>query len=188
MRKVADGVTTVEEILRRRSREAPDAGVRIQAVERDGKVAIGTSAPPTATPSPAASGTRRGPAPRVETSESAARASRPPPLPALSAKLPASPRELALLLDAGCAWIRRSLPFAVRATSVLWHPPRTSSRGSPCRRPFSDALERGPEIGPPYAIGMIRASEGGGSARHHPSQPRRSGRRAPAPPRPSAPP
>jgi general secretion pathway protein F len=135
-----------------------------EAVERDGKVAIGTLS---AADSDAVARQlqERGAVPlRIETGQSAAsgltwlRRSLP------SAKLSRFARELALLLDAGLR-LDQALASIARSRDLRPLAPALNVVLEEVRAgvPFSDALERRPEIAPPYAIGMIRAGEAAGA-------------------------
>ncbi len=135
-----------------------------EAVERDGKVAIGTLS---AADSDAVARQlqERGAVPlRIETGQSAAsgiaglRRSLP------SAKLSRFARELALLLDAGLR-LDQALASVARSRDLRALAPALNVVLEEVRAgvPFSDALERRPEIAPPYAIGMIRAGEAAGA-------------------------
>ena len=135
-----------------------------EAVERDGKVAIGTLS---AADSDAVARQlqERGAVPlRIETGQSAAsgltRLRRSLP----SAKLSRFARELALLLDAGLR-LDQALASIARSRDLRPLAPALNAVLEEVRAgvPFSDALERHPEIAPPYAIGMIRAGEAAGA-------------------------
>ncbi len=135
-----------------------------EAVERDGKVAIGTLS---AADSDAVARQlqERGAVPlRIETGQSAAssltRLRRSLP----SAKLSRFARELALLLDAGLR-LDQALASVARSRDLRPLAPALNVVLEEVRAgvPFSDALERRPEIAPPYAIGMIRAGEAAGA-------------------------
>jgi general secretion pathway protein F len=135
-----------------------------EAVERDGKVAIGTLS---AADSDAVARQlqERGAVPlRIETGQSAAsglaRLRRSLP----SAKLSRLARELALLLDAGLR-LDQALTSLARSRDLRPLAPALNVVLEEVRAgvPFSDALERRPEIAPPYAIGMIRAGEAAGA-------------------------
>jgi general secretion pathway protein F len=135
-----------------------------EAVERDGKVAIGTLS---AADSDAVARQlqERGAVPlRIETGQSAAsgltRLRRSLP----SAKLSRFARELALLLDAGLR-LDQALASIARSRDLRPLAPALNVVLEEVRAgvPFSDALERRPEIAPPYAIGMIRAGEAAGA-------------------------
>ena len=135
-----------------------------EAVERDGKVAIGTLS---AADSDAVARQlqERGAVPlRIETGQSAAFgiASLRRSLP--SAKLSRFARELALLLDAGLR-LDQALTSVARSRDLRPLAPALNVVLEEVRAgvPFSDALERRPEIAPPYAIGMIRAGEAAGA-------------------------
>jgi general secretion pathway protein F len=135
-----------------------------EAVERDGKVAIGTLS---AADSDAVARQlqERGAVPlRIETGHSATagftRIRRSLP----SAKLSRFARELALLLDAGLR-LDQALASVARSRDLRQLAPALEAVLEEVRAgvPFSDALERRPEIAPPYAIGMIRAGEAAGA-------------------------
>src|SRR3954462_2241322 len=135
-----------------------------EAVERDGKVAIGTLS---AADSDAVARQlqERGAVPlRIETGHSASagftRIRRSLP----SAKLSRFARELALLLDAGLR-LDQALASVARSRDLRQLAPALEAVLEEVRAgvPFSDALERRPEIAPPYAVGMIRAGEAAGA-------------------------
>jgi general secretion pathway protein F len=135
-----------------------------EAVERDGKVAVGTLSAANSD-AVARQLQERGAVPlRIETGQSAAsgltRLRRSLP----SAKLSRFARELALLLDAGLR-LDQALASIARSRDLRPLAPALNAVLEEVRAgvPFSDALERRPEIAPPYAIGMIRAGEAAGA-------------------------
>jgi general secretion pathway protein F len=135
-----------------------------EAVERDGRVAIGTLSGADSD-AVARQLQERGAIPlRIETGQSAAVgiASLRRSLP--SAKLSRLARELALLLEAGLR-LDQALTSLARSRDLRSLAPALNVVLEEVRAgvPFSDALERRPEIAPPYAIGMIRAGEAAGA-------------------------
>jgi general secretion pathway protein F len=81
-----------------------------------------------------------------------------------SAKLSRFARELALLLDAGLR-LDKALESVIKGRDLKAMSPALTVVLEEVRAgvPFSEALERRPEIAPPYAIGMIRAGEAAGA-------------------------
>ena len=135
-----------------------------EAVERDGKVAVGTLNAADAD-AVARQLQERGAVPlRIETglggTGPAARGRRSLP----SKRLARFARELAVLLDAGLR-LDQALASVTRARDLRDVAPVLGAVLEEVRAgiPFSDALERRPEIAPPYAIGMIRAGEASGT-------------------------
>jgi general secretion pathway protein F len=135
-----------------------------EAVERDGKVAVGTLSA-ASSEAVARQLQERGAVPlRIETGKAAAggfgRIRRSLP----SAKLSRFARELALLLDAGLR-LDQALASVSRSRDLKAMGPALTAVLEEVRAgvPFSDALQQRPEIAPPYAIGMIRAGEASGA-------------------------
>jgi general secretion pathway protein F len=81
-----------------------------------------------------------------------------------SAKLSRFARELALLLDAGLR-LDKALESVIKGRDLKAMAPALTVVLEEVRAgvPFSEALERRPEIAPSYAIGMIRAGEAAGA-------------------------
>ncbi|UEM23718.1 type II secretion system F family protein [Skermanella mucosa] len=137
---------------------------QFEAVERDGKIAVGTLS---AADSEAVARQlqERGAVPlRIETGQAAAGgfAGSRKSLPA--AKLSRFARELALLLDAGLR-LDQALASVARSRDLKSMAPALTVVLEQVRAgiPFSEALEQRPELAPPYAIGMIRAGEAAGA-------------------------